>query len=136
MARRQHSLKDVSVTITRKDGRSDQPIGTLLVTDLEAEVDPASIAAIEQDIDGLHRNIGNENIVRGIGSEKIKQVLSRSVVIGTDEVTIAHGFGYAPNFYHVIHKSSVVPYQSREPDSNNIYLIATAAVTADVKIEG
>lgn len=136
MARRQHSLGEVSVILTRKDGKETNTLDGLKLSDIEAKIEPAAVAAIDQDFDSLFRGVADENLKKGIRNEKLKNVILRNIVLGTDEIIVNHGFGYAPHFYNVIPKSNVVWYESREPDTSNVYLIAAAAVTVDVIIQG
>ncbi len=140
MARRQHSLKEAMVEARRKDGKNNETIGGLKLEDLEFEVDPGVIAAIDQDLDGIYRrNIGNDNVAPGaIGANRIKHVVVRNVAIATNGTPVAHGFGYPPNFFYVTPtEGSIVDWrQDKVADNVNVYIKAGVAFTADVKIEG
>ena len=140
MAHRQHSLLLAEVHVRRRDRKADEPIGGLKLADLEFEVDPAAVAAIDQDLDGLYRrNVGNDNIPPGsLRANRIKHVVVKDVVIVEGETPVAHGFGYIPNFFYVTPTGgSVVTWKQAQPSDNvNVYIKAGAQFTADVKIEG
>ena len=136
MARRINTLGKVMVKAERKDRLSDKPIGALKLEDLEFSVDENAIRAINEDLDGLHQGIRDENIRSGISSKKLKHVKIDDVTLGTAETAVHHGFGRLPHFYRVIVKSNETWFESRKSDAQNIYLKAGGTVIVDIIIEG
>jgi hypothetical protein len=77
---------------------------------------------------------GANSIFRGfIGDLPLKKLLTNQS-IGTSETAIAHGLGITPNNVLVFPYSNAVVYRSRAPDATNIYLIASAACSADIYV--
>lgn len=136
MPKRKNILKEVKVRIKVRDGKEGLPLAKLTVEDLEAVVDDTSIRAINEDLDGLHKNLSNDNIRYGVDANKIRNFRTNNVVLATDETVVPHSLGVRPYDYRVIMKGSSAWWQTREPDSKNIYLAATGAVTVDILVEG
>jgi hypothetical protein len=139
MAQRRNILKDMKVKIRLKEGKGDMPLSRLRLSDLEAFVDENSVRAINEDFDGLHKNVTNENLKQGIDPTKIRNNRFNNVVIATDETVIAHSMGVIPYDFRVVMKGTGGWYQTRDPDTQNIYIAVAAgtdSVTADIIVEG
>jgi hypothetical protein len=121
MGKRRHKLGDVAVI--------QAPDGTMIV-------DPDAIAAINEDIDNLYRNIQNENIRPGIEATKIRHHVEENVALGTDEAAVPHNLGVVPLEWGAMVKGDGYVYQTKDSDSNFVYLKANTAVTADVIVKG
>lgn len=142
MAKRRHFMNDIKVIMRRKDRLNDESIGNLTLDDFEIEIDPKSVAAINEDTDQVYRGIRSDNIRDQIGYGKLKWVKQTDVKLDTTETSIGHPFKDTMAFYHVVpHSPDVsgsVPswYQSRRSDNRAIYLIADGPLTVDVIIRG
>lgn len=128
MAKRRNTLKQIPVIIKDRAGNVQD--------DLQGFVDESAVRAIDEDIDAMYKNISNDNIRSGLDPRKIRNVRIKDAEIGTGETAIQHSLGIVPYDYRVIMKNSSAWYQTREPDAQFLYLAGTAAVTADIIIEG
>lgn len=139
MAGRRNILKEMKVSLRLKSGVGDMPLSRLRLSDLEAFVDDNSVRAINEDLDGLHKNITNDNVRQGLQPNKLRHRRFNNMTIGTTETVIAHSLGVVPYDYRVIPKGSAGWFQTRDPDPQNLYLIVasgTDPVTADIIVEG
>lgn len=126
----------MKVNLRLKQGSGDMPLSRLKLSDLEAFVEDGAVRAINEDFDGIHKNITNVNLKKGIDPSKLRNNRRNNIVIATNETPISHKLGVVPYDYRVIMKNSSAWYQTKAPDSQNLYLAATAVVTADIIIEG
>ena len=136
MAKRGHELVKARVIARRKDGL-DEPIGGLKLSELEFELDRDAVAALDEDLNNLHRHIRNDNIRYGIQASKIQHCKVPGVVLTTDTETIPHSLQQIPFSYSVIPKSAGVWLEAKTPDIGAIYLQASSgSMTVDVIIQG
>jgi hypothetical protein len=137
VAKRRHYLQDAKIIARRKDGLNNAAIGGLRLSDLEFEIDPGVVAAINEDTDNLHRQVRNDNIRPGINASKVVHYRVTGIELTTDEAEVPHTIEQTPFSYFVVPKSAGVWYESREPDSRAVYLKAsTGSMTVDVLIQG
>lgn len=142
MAKRRHYLATRTVRLSRPDRKNEATIAALAVDDLKAEIDPQFVAALNEDLDNLHRNILPANIKGQVPYAKIKHTVLKDVVIRTVETLVPHSLGAVPAFYHVNVKSTgyygSAPsvWETAPPDAVSIYLQADAEATVDVIVRG
>ncbi len=139
MVKRRNILKEMKVNLRLRQGSGDLPLSRLRLSDLEAFVDSEAVKSINEDLDGVHRGIANENIVQGLSPSKLLHRRINNVVIATDETVVAHSLGKVPYDYRVVMKATGGWYQTKDPDPQNVYIAVAAgtdSVTADIIIEG
>ncbi len=139
MGQRRNNLKEMKVNLRLRQGSGDMPLSRLKLSDLEAFVEDGAVRAINEDFDGIHKNITNDNIRPGIDPSKVRHSRFNKVVIATDETVVAHSMGRIPYDYRVVMKATGGWYQTRDPDPQNIYIAVAAgtdSVTADIIVEG
>ena len=111
-------------------------LSKISITD-NGEMDAHDLAALTDSIDELYRNIDNSNIRRNsLSIDRIRMKKVVDIVINDTETLIPHGLGVVPKVIIVLPKDVLTTWrQTRSPDSNYLYLIATSAVTVDIVVQ-
>jgi hypothetical protein len=118
-------------------GKRRHKLGEVLVIDVGGvmQVDPDAVAAIDEDIDNLYRNIQNENLRPGIEATKIRHHVESGVALTTDEAAVPHNLGVVPLEWAAVGNAAQIIYESKDSDSSFVYLKADGNVTARVIIK-
>jgi hypothetical protein len=124
---RRHRITELPVEIRDENG--------MVVEGLTAQVDIQHVAALDEDLDEVRR-IRVAQIQDNIPSSKIVKRRVNDVNLSSDERAVPHAFGYVPDEYSVIVRGDGYWYESREPDTQYVYLKANTDVVADVIIKG
>jgi len=133
MSNRSGFINKMKVGVKLKSGA--KRIAGVDLTDLELEVDPSIVGQLNEQVGAIYHGVRNDNIRDKIDATKIRQE-SKSITIGTDETKIPHSLGVKPSEYCVMPKESGIWYQSKDPDSSYVYLVATAAMSVNIVIKG
>jgi Icc-related predicted phosphoesterase len=102
---------------------------------VNGNLDPEFVAALNNDIDELYRNISDENVVQ-ISVTKIISRRQNNITISTTETQIPHLLGRVPQVLTVIPKNNATWWQVKDPDSAYIYLQASSDLVADIIVQG
>lgn len=139
MARRRNFIPEGRIEVTRNDRLEDEPIAGLKIRDLGFAIAPDVIAAINEDLDQIHRDIREGNIKGTMSHQKLNHQVVEGVVLNSStETVVPHSLGYVPLYYHVNVKSDEGEtwYESRRADDKAVYLTASGTMTVDVIIRG
>jgi len=72
MAQRRHFISGRKVKLARRDRMDEETLADQKIEDLEAELDPSFVTALNEDVDQLHRGIRPSNIRGQIPASKLK----------------------------------------------------------------
>ena len=142
MIGRRHFISSATVKLKRKDRLDEETLADQRIEDLEAVIDPAVLASINEDADVAHREVRVSNIKGRLPYAKILYQKIENVEIGTTETEIGHSLGKVPMFYHVNRKNTGYygsppdVWETRVADQAAIYLQADMPVFVDVIVRG